>query len=262
MELLEGRQLMAGDLGVINGTVYTDLTDNGIDASDPRLSGIQMTLFRDGGNGNFDNGGADDTQVGVQTTNPQGFYSFSGLTAGTYFVRQSAASGLIQRPSQTVQQVIITPAQADGSIGVLLDSFNEGQQIATAKVGGPTPVSNFLAVAGIAGGERDIFADATGGITGDKVEILFLGCGNDRRAFGGLGWRRWQRGRHRLDHRPWRNRSDGQRRYRLSHEDRHRHRLQCHPSRLQRTQQLVDRDSGDAGHSRRTGHWIPLHSIF
>ncbi|MFN5770867.1 MAG: SdrD B-like domain-containing protein [Pirellulaceae bacterium] len=171
MELLEGRQMMAGDLGVINGTVYNDLTDNGIDASDPRLSGIQLTLFRDGGNGNFDNGGADDTQVATQTTNAQGFYNFSGLTAGTYFVRQSAASGLIQRPSQTVQQVIVTPAQADGSIGVLLDSFNEGQQIAAARVGGPTPVSNFLAVAGIAGGERDIFADATGGITGDQVEI-------------------------------------------------------------------------------------------
>lgn len=87
----------------INGVIFVDENSNGLDASDERLPGVTVRLFRDGGNGVF---GGDDTLVDsvesetLSSSNPGG-YSFADLNAGLYFVVQDVAStpaGLIAPP--------------------------------------------------------------------------------------------------------------------------------------------------------------------
>jgi hypothetical protein len=96
--MLEQRQLMAAN---IQGVVFQDTTDNGLGGADPLISGVTISLFRDGGNGTFDNGGGDDIASGTTTSAVStGAYSFSVNTAGDYYVVQSTvAPGLIQRPA-------------------------------------------------------------------------------------------------------------------------------------------------------------------
>ena len=94
VESLERRQLMVSDLGAISGTVYTDVTDNGLlGGDDALLSNVTVRLYRDGGNTNFDNGGADDTLVGTTTTNVNGVYTFNDLIAGKVLRSASCCYG-------------------------------------------------------------------------------------------------------------------------------------------------------------------------
>lgn len=165
LELLEGRELMAAD---ITGTVFQDLTDNSLDGADPRLSGVSIALFRDGGNNTFDNGAGDDVALGTTTSAvTTGAYSFRIETAGTYFVTQtSIASGLIQRPTQRVQTAIISASDLNGVTDVNpIDTFDTTAQSITASFGGTNPsfsVVPLLPAEGI-GGERDMFVNATAG---------------------------------------------------------------------------------------------------
>ena len=173
MEMLEQRQLMAAN---IQGVVFQDVTENGLTGGDPLISGVTISLFRDGGNGTFDNGGGDDIASGTATSAATtGAYSFSVNTAGTYFVVQSTvAPGLIQRSSQRVQTVTVTSGDITGTIGTTIDSFNTTQQVVTANFPGSTPASSSLAAPEAVGGERDIFVDATAG----NVSVSANGVGN------------------------------------------------------------------------------------
>jgi uncharacterized repeat protein (TIGR01451 family) len=173
VEMLEQRQMMAAN---IQGVVYNDLTENGLDVADPLISGVTISLFRDGGNGTFDNGGGDDISVGSTTSAVStGAYSFSVNTAGTYFVVQSTvAPGLIQRPAQRVQSLTLSAGDIAGSVITTLDSFNTTQQVVTANFPGSTPAFSSLAAPEAIGGERDIFVDATAG----NITVEANGIGN------------------------------------------------------------------------------------
>jgi uncharacterized repeat protein (TIGR01451 family) len=162
MEMLEGRQLMAAN---ITGTVFHDLTENGIDGADPRLSGVSVALFRDGGNGTYDNGGGDDIASGTTTSAATtGAYSFSVSTSGIYYlVQSSVSSGLIQRPSQRVQTIIVTPTQVAGSLFSTIDSFDTTAQDVESPSSGSPPSFSAVAATEALGGERDMFVDATSG---------------------------------------------------------------------------------------------------
>lgn len=165
VEMLEQRDLMAAN---IQGVVFHDLTENGLNGGDPLISGVTVSLFRDGGNATFDNGGGDDIAEGTTTSAVStGAYSFSVNTAGTYFIVQSTtAPGLIQRPAQRVQTLTLTAGDIAGSVVTTLDSFNTTQQLVSANFPGSTPASSSLAAPEAVGGERDIFVDATAGIIG------------------------------------------------------------------------------------------------
>lgn len=170
VELMESRALMASDLGSISGRVFTDANDNGAFlAPDVVIAGATVTLFRDGGNGTFDNGAGDDTLVGTDVSDASGLYSFDGLTAnGTsnqiYFVRQTAVSGQLQRTGQTVQTVTITPAEAAGTAGTEIDDFDTTIQNVVANTGTPTDGNTAVTAVGEAiGGERDLVVNHTAG---------------------------------------------------------------------------------------------------
>ncbi len=165
VEALERRQLMASDLATITGTVFTDLTDNGLTADDTRLNNVTVRLYRDGGNTNFDNGGADDTLVGTTTTNASGVYTFNDLIAGRYFVQQSAVTGTIQRIAETVKTVNVSAAQASGTVGQTVDSFTTNQTVSATTIG--VPVTSAVAAAEAIGGQREMFANLAAGASID-----------------------------------------------------------------------------------------------
>lgn len=167
VESLERRQLMASDLGAISGTVYTDLTDNGLTGDDALLSNVTVRLYRDGGNATFDNGGSDDTLVGTTTTNVSGVYRFNDLIAGTYYVQQAAATGVIQRTAETVKTITITPTQAAGTAGTTIDAFTTSQTLTANSIG--SPVTDVQAAAEAIGGQRELFANLTAGASIDLI---------------------------------------------------------------------------------------------
>src|SRR4051812_42158446 len=81
IEALEVRALLAAS---ISGTIFEDLSGNGISAGDTSVSGRVVQLFRDNGDGVLNSG---DALVGTATSGSDGTYSFRSLAAGTYFVK-------------------------------------------------------------------------------------------------------------------------------------------------------------------------------
>ncbi len=174
MEPMEARALMANDLGVIAGTVFTDRDDDGF--ADPRdavadvaISSATVQLFLDSGvtgdNGVFDNS---DTLVGTDTTDGSGGYQFDntnvtgGVIAGTYHVRQTAVSGRLQRPAQTLQTVTFNATEVAGTAGTNIDNFDTTTQSVTADFT-TTSANSSVVTAGneSLGGERDILVNYT-----------------------------------------------------------------------------------------------------
>ena len=166
VESLERRQLMASDLATIQGTVYTDLTANGLTPDDARLSSVTVRLYRDGVNNVFD-GGPDDTLVGTTTTNVNGVYTFNDLIAGRYYVQQAAAPGVLQVGTETLKTVVISATQAAGTAGTTIDGFTTSQTVTANVVG--TPVTSSVAATEAIGGQREIFAQLSAGASIDLI---------------------------------------------------------------------------------------------
>lgn len=171
---METRALMANDLGIIAGTVFTDRDDDGFAAprdtvADVAISGATIQLFLDSGitgdAGVFDNS---DTLVGTDTTDGSGGYVFDntnvtgGVIAGTYHVRQTAVVGRLQRTAQTLQTVTVSPAEAAGTAGTNIDNFDTTAQSVTADFVTPSANSSVVTAGNESlGGERDMLVNYT-----------------------------------------------------------------------------------------------------
>jgi uncharacterized repeat protein (TIGR01451 family) len=171
LESLEHRSLLASDLAAIAGTVFVDQTDDGLTQDDIRLPGVTVDLFRDGGDGQF---GGDDVSVGSSVTDGLGRYRFDDLVEGVYFVQQSAVPGLLQRPGETVQQVVITAADADGTLGGSIDSFDVTTQTVEVSSLVPTSNSDSVAASEAIGGERDMFVELSSGVGDVEMRVRHL----------------------------------------------------------------------------------------
>ena len=75
--------------GRIGNFVWTDRNTNGLqDGGEPGRDGISVDLYRDvNGNGTAEPGGADGGAIASTATAGGGLYQFTGLAAGSYFVR-------------------------------------------------------------------------------------------------------------------------------------------------------------------------------
>lgn len=161
LERLLNRELLAADFGAISGTLFTDLSGDGLSVGDPIHAGVAVTLYQDGGDGIFDFGGAgsDDLFVQATTSNGSGVYLFDRLEAGLYFVEQDPIAGRIQRTGESVAEVEITAAMARGinNTGqVTIDTFDGNlQEVADPAVGPILTTSSATATEAL-GGERDI----------------------------------------------------------------------------------------------------------
>jgi len=191
-ELLETKVLLAADtLGLIRGTVYNDVTADGLTGGDPGINIATVQLYRDGGNLTFDNGGADDTLVDSMITGLSGTYSFENLTAGRYYVRQMAVAGYMQRAGENVVTVTISPTDALGTPGRVIDDFispvGAGQAL-LANSGGPATVSSFASTVTAIGVERDMVVTATlGSVQFEANGTAFPGNLNYNANFGATG---------------------------------------------------------------------------
>ncbi|MCY2974157.1 MAG: hypothetical protein NTW52_05760 [Planctomycetota bacterium] len=172
MESLERRSLMAAN---VTGIAFTDVNDNGtLDVSDPRLGGITVSLFRDGGDGIFNNGTGDDVASGVTVTTAsglnQGRYSFNTVnTIGTYFVVQTTPVGQVQRPTQRVQTVVVN--SVTDAVNLSIDDFNSPTTTFAADASGTNPNFNTTTGLGnVVGGVRDLYATAVAGILNVAVD--------------------------------------------------------------------------------------------
>ncbi len=168
MENLAKREVMASDIAAISGVVFVDLDgDSVVDTADTKLAGVDVRLFRDGGDGVF---GGDDTLVGTDISDAlasatPGAYRFDGLTAGLYFIQQDnadAPAGLIN-PSPTT--VTVTAGNADGVQVQSIDTYSQTAQSLIVNSLNTTRTES-LAAPETVGGERDVRVNYTSG-TGD-----------------------------------------------------------------------------------------------
>lgn len=170
LERLDKRAVLAADIGVITGTVFIDINNNGLDAGDTRLAGVDVRLFRDGGNGVF---GGDDTLVGTDTSDAlasatPGAYTFENLAPGLYFIDQDDAdvpAGLTN-PNPTAVTI------ATGSVRVrAIDSYDQ-TNVPTLLANTATAVTSTLAAPEAIGGERDITLQRTSGAGSLTLDVL------------------------------------------------------------------------------------------
>ena len=92
-------------LASISGQTFNDLNGNGIlDAGEPGLAGVTIQLDKDA------NGTVDATTV----TGGSGIYNFTGLTAGTYRVREVAPAGNTQTTANPADIVATSGTNATG----------------------------------------------------------------------------------------------------------------------------------------------------
>lgn len=163
MERLANRELLAADLGVITGTVYTDLAKDdsinsivntsGATVADPLLSGVDVTLYLDDGTnpGVLDTGAGADTLIGVDTTGVDGVFRFEGLSPGQYLLVQTAVAGLISN----TDPIVVTVTDDDGETVQGIDDFATGDQ--SLSVANDTLPPDFSSAAGgMIGGERNL----------------------------------------------------------------------------------------------------------
>ncbi|MEO8272243.1 MAG: hypothetical protein ABI557_21210, partial [Aureliella sp.] len=195
VEHMEARRLMAGDLGSIAGNVFTDLTDNGYQApsppavvGDPGIAGVTVNLFLDDGNGTFgpEDGVVPGTADQTTVTDANGNYRFNGLsstddtTDALYFVQQAPATGKLQRSSETVQSVTITPAMANGVEATNIDNYDTtpvstSPAPLTATPGGTISDQVATSAGEALGGERDIQVNNTTAPGGQDLDVSVAG---------------------------------------------------------------------------------------
>jgi large repetitive protein len=171
-ESLETRSLLSATvLPTISGIAYEDPTGSGVIHNDYVLPNVTLDLWRDGGDGVFEGKGAgsDDTLVSATTTNANGSYSFSNLTAGTYYIQELPVPGLAISTAQSVQTAVITPSDLQGAMGTMIDSFASTSQFVTASAHGGRTQSSSSASPDAVGGHRNLYAQLTS--TGGGVSL-------------------------------------------------------------------------------------------
>jgi uncharacterized repeat protein (TIGR01451 family) len=193
VEPLEGRNLLSATVfPTISGTSFYDVRLDGLTADDLRLPGTTVSLFRDGGNGQF---GGDDQLVASTTTDANGMYRFDNLPPATYFVQQATAAGFVLPSGQGVAKVLITAGDTQGTAGTVIDTFDSttqwvGGSLRTGRVG-----SSGTAAPEALGDYRDLYVQLTSargslslGANADVPGILDFASGS---ASNGNWWVTW-----------------------------------------------------------------------
>ena len=172
MEPLEGRAVMASNLGAISGIVFVDTTGDGLDLGE-EVAGATVNLYTSDGDTTFEPG-AGDTLIGPATTDANGNYIFEDLVAGQYWVQQPAQTIGADTLLAAARRVDVDAAHAAGIDGSLIDSF--------ATAGAPTvvaadPVGTIdaefadLPTTEVLGGQRDYKVQLTASTGGQSVQF-------------------------------------------------------------------------------------------
>lgn len=160
VESLESRRLLAvTDLAFISGTVFKDITGDGLTPGE-EVSGALVRLYDDA-NGDGLLSSADGAPIAVTNSGSGGAYQFSNLTAGDYIVEQPTQTvGGVSLKGGVSNVIAITPADAAGFNGLSIDTFDVATQSAAATSTQPQASSSANAPEAI-GGERDLYVELT-----------------------------------------------------------------------------------------------------
>jgi len=170
-EALEDRRLLAlTDWAAIGGSLVYELP------AGQRLpiSSQPVCLYRDGNGNQLFEGSPVDPLVATRLTDSAGEYRFDGLTAGTYHVvPPPEPSGELQPPPvPEVRTILITPADAGGTVGVQIDQFETRQSlIAQLPPLGMATVGDWVPTSSAVGGHRKVVVRAYSGEGKIDVEI-------------------------------------------------------------------------------------------
>ncbi|MGB7345046.1 MAG: SdrD B-like domain-containing protein [Pirellulaceae bacterium] len=166
MEQLEMRRVLAAptDLAEISGVIFDDANGNGsLNVGEAGIVGATVELYRDSnGSGAFESG--TDSQVFPnQTTDSNGRYTFSSLTADNYFVRQPAQTtpGGRNLQADVSPRITISAADVQGRLSTTIDSFDGNPHVANDTTNDGQPVAVAQLAAEALGGERDLFVNKT-----------------------------------------------------------------------------------------------------
>ncbi len=163
-ECLEPRQMLAADMAEIVGTIRLDAQNDSNPANDTLVAGAIVKLYRDGGDGVFNNGGGDDvTAAANATSNSLGQYSFTGLGAGKYFVKVDLPAGMQAGAGGDVKTITISADDADGAIGRMIDEFDSYQAVEASPPPNSAGVGSTRTDPTVLGGERDFRVEITAG---------------------------------------------------------------------------------------------------
>ena len=164
-ESLEGRQLMASDLGAITGVVSTDAP----------VVGATVNLYADDGDGVFEPAAGDGAAT-ADLTDATGRYRFDRLAAGNYWIEQPAQTvgaevlGLFVSPLLT-----ISAAQAAGTAGTVIDDFADSPAASVTADLITSPNSLAADHAGALGAERDMIVTLETGLVLPSVTLSSAG---------------------------------------------------------------------------------------
>ena len=152
--VLETIDISAAAKGAISGTVYFDVTGNGLSADDTPESGIKVYL-------DLNNSGQLTSNDPVVTTGSNGSYSFTGLAAGSYTVREIVATGQVRTAPTLSDHYTITLASGQTSSG---NDFDNAQTYNTSIV------SNVVYVLSDANAVTTLQSNT---VQGEAVEVSF-----------------------------------------------------------------------------------------
>jgi len=116
--------------GVISGTVFNDANGNGVqDSGELGIAGVTVYL-------DTNNDGTHESTEPSTTTNASGAYSFIGLSAGTYVVRQIVPTGDQQTlPAGTAANTVVLATNSSTSTG---DNFGDETKTVVTPTGSIT----------------------------------------------------------------------------------------------------------------------------
>ncbi len=150
----EAVDVTASAKGTISGTVDFDVTGNGQSADDTPESGVKVYL-------DLNNSGQLTASDPVVTTGSNGSYSFTGLAAGTYTVREVVPTGQVRTAPTLSDHYTITLASSQTSSG---NNFDNAQSYNTSIV------SNVVYVLSDANAVTTLQGNT---VQGEAVEVSF-----------------------------------------------------------------------------------------
>src|SRR5262249_43062103 len=108
----------------LSGRTLNDATGNGISSDDTPLPGVTINLYKDlNNNGELDSG--DGSPVAPTTSSSAGTYTFAGVAAGNYFVREIVPTNYIRTAPalEDYYTVTVTAGQSQSSLD--FDNFQK-----------------------------------------------------------------------------------------------------------------------------------------
>jgi uncharacterized surface anchored protein len=107
----------------IDGTVYTDLTGNGLTSDDTPLSGVTVQVYKDvNGTGVLE---SNDTLVATTVSAANGTYTFTNLPVGKYIVEEVTPSGYIETAPSNPEYYGVTVTNGVEDTGLNFDNYHE-----------------------------------------------------------------------------------------------------------------------------------------